>query len=49
MKFEIKNESYNLFYGEEVQIAQKIRLSIIFSSVVQMEWIKSFHVDKSSF
>jgi len=43
----ILNESYKLFFWQVAQIAWKTRLSITFSLLVQIEWIKDSHVDKN--
>jgi len=47
VKIAFRNESYKLFFQEDAQIAQKIRLFITFTSLIQMEWIKASHVDKN--
>jgi len=39
VKIEIRNESYKLFFQEGAMIVQKTRLSIIFTSLIQMEQI----------
>jgi len=47
MKIAFVNESYMLLFEEDAQIAQKTRLFITFTFLIQMEWIKASHVDKN--
>jgi len=46
VKINFKNESFKLFFQENVLFAWKTRLSITFTSLVHMEWIKVFCIDK---
>jgi len=48
MKIAFKNEYYTLFFQEDAEIAQKTRLFITFTSLIQMEWINASHVDKNN-
>jgi len=47
VKIAFRNEFYKLFFQQIAQIAPKTRLSITFSLLVQIEWIKDSHVDKN--
>jgi len=47
LKIAFRNGSYTLFFQEDDEIAQKTRLFITFTSLIQMEWIKASHVDKN--
>jgi len=49
VKIEFKNESYRLFLKKMVWLLEKTRFSITFSSLVQLEPIEYFKVDKSIF
>jgi len=46
IKMAFINESYKLLFQQDAQTTWKIRLSITFSLLVQIEWIKSSHVEK---
>jgi len=46
VRMAFRNESYKLFFQEDALIAPKTRLSITFLQQIQMEWIKTFHVEK---
>jgi len=41
------NPISKLFFQEDAQIAQKTRLFITLTSLIQMEWIKSSYIDKN--
>jgi len=47
VKIALINEFYKLFFQEDAWIAQKTRLSITFSLLVQIELIKALDVDKN--
>jgi len=49
MKIAFRNQSYEykLFFQEDAKIAQKTRLSLTFSLLVQIEWIKVSYVGKN--
>jgi len=42
----VKNKAYKLVFKEDTLIAWERKLYIIFSSLVHIELIKSFHVEK---
>jgi len=46
VKIELKNESFKFFFQENALNAWKTRLSVTFTQQIQMEWNKSFYVDK---
>jgi len=47
VKIAFRNEFYKLFFQEDVETACKTRLFITFTSLIQMEWIKASHIDKT--
>jgi len=47
-KFELVNESYNLFFQEDALIIWKTWLSINLTLKIKIEWIKYFQVDKNT-
>jgi len=44
----IENEFYRLFFKKMLRLPKKLRLSITFSSLFQIEWIKASNVEKNT-
>jgi hypothetical protein len=49
VKIEFKNKDHMLFFLQDVMIARKTKFLILFTSQINIEWIKASHVDMDLF